>query len=610
MPTARRRRPSLLFRLMALALLLAAPAAAPAVEVSALQEGDEYRFAFKGGAFPYVLRLWKAPVGKYIVSGLGLRGPWWEDPYFSNAWAYNSFFDIRINGKRVIGELDAYKQYPDLFTRCEVLESGERTLVEYQWERDEATVRLRFALVPGCRALLGEVLLEPKKPLESLSISLTSFPGGYTPKGDGERRMRTAQREVSAPAQVDLNLPVESAILFADARLDRALPINTRGGHSTAGCAGLYLESADFRSAQVQVTGYPVEITLHARPGITRLRFALDEFPMSNAQAFSTLQETAPIARKLLTTAGTFIPAALTGFSATREGEKIARLRAAKTVPAELIQALETAKKSAEGAIAHLFGKNAQPVTGEQAALQALDRYRRLLSTAQRYADTRLRMYEMRGPGAVHFGVAPAAAAVEAEVVSGYLFVGGQGRGVTPFPGTIDELYRYDAVLMLDIDTRALSSQQLQLLKQYVEDGGGLAIFGGFYSYGASNIGQTALGELLPLRGADGKPFDLRQRKATETLQVRSSTAFLRGVRWEKSLVSPWYHALAPAPRAQVLISQGQSPWLAIRAAGRGHVLCCAGTVMGEATPGTTSFYQWKSWPALLGCMLRWLAGK
>jgi uncharacterized membrane protein len=85
----------------------------------------------------------------------------------------------------------------------------------------------------------------------------------------------------------------------------------------------------------------------------------------------------------------------------------------------------------------------------------------------------------------------------------------------TQFPLTLEELQRYDAVILSDIGANTLLlhpdvwlsgktvPNRLKLLREYVEMGGGLFMIGGYLSFqginGAARYGRTAVEEVLPV---------------------------------------------------------------------------------------------------------------
>ena len=578
------------------------------IKVSAMTVGTEYRYAFKGGTFPYVLRLCEGKIGDHFYRNLGLRGPWYENSEFVNAWAQNGFMDIIINGKPVLGGADENKKYPRLFDRCETLESGgDRGLVQYIWEREEAVVRLRFLVRSDARPLFAEIVIEPKQEIKSFKVGGSCYPGAYTTKGDGDRRMKTALRDEKSVAKVEADPQKENWMLFCDEKLDMAQPINRRVGFNNNGCAGLYVWPEGTEKVNVNLEGYTVGFGVAAKPGVLRMCLAFDELKMANAEAFKTMEKEALNVQKIFAEE-TFKPTSLSSFNAGQEIKLIDELagKGAGRKSAGELRVMVAKIQEAIGA-----GGDKQ-ISGEQRALAALEDYKRAFYSVTRHVDKKIKVFEMRGPGYSKYRVAGAAELAgsnNVEVTGGYLQTSNQGSTLTPFPNTVEDMYQYDLFMMLDVDTRALATQNLQMLRQYVEDGGALLVFGGFYSYGASNIKDTPLAEILPF-AVDKFPLGLKKTPESIALQIAKKASFLNGISWENNLVSPWYHELTVKPDAEVIILNGDVPWLATRPVGKGRVMACAGNLFGEAPQGKVMYYEWATWKNVMGNMMRWLSGK
>lgn len=68
------------------------------------------------------------------------------------------------------------------------------------------------------------------------------------------------------------------------------------------------------------------------------------------------------------------------------------------------------------------------------------------------------------------------------------------------FPKSADELYRYHAVILDDVEADFFSPDQKKLLKDFVSlRGGGLLMLGGQESFGAGGYSKTPIGEVLPV---------------------------------------------------------------------------------------------------------------
>ncbi len=68
------------------------------------------------------------------------------------------------------------------------------------------------------------------------------------------------------------------------------------------------------------------------------------------------------------------------------------------------------------------------------------------------------------------------------------------------FPKTAEELFRYRAVIVDDVEAEFFTAAQMSLLQRFVsERGGGFLMLGGAESFGDGNFAHTAIGEMLPV---------------------------------------------------------------------------------------------------------------
>lgn len=82
-----------------------------------------------------------------------------------------------------------------------------------------------------------------------------------------------------------------------------------------------------------------------------------------------------------------------------------------------------------------------------------------------------------------------------------FVWIDSRGREQWPvdLAGTLRDA-KYDAVLLGDLDAAALGQDQLQMLAETVGRGKGLALLGGYHSFGAGGYRDTPLADVLPIR--------------------------------------------------------------------------------------------------------------
>ncbi|GAA2450710.1 glutamine amidotransferase [Agromyces soli] len=189
------------------------------------------------------------------------------------------------------------------------------------------------------------------------------------------------------------------------------------------------------------------------------------------------------------------------------------------------------------------------------------------------------------------------------------------------FPQTRDELSGFDVVLLSDIGANSLllhpdtfslgrpTPNRLTLLRDWVHDGGGLMMAGGYLSFqgfeGKANYHRTAVEHVLPV---DLSPYDDRV-ETPEGLRgdVVRTHAITDGLdrRWPILL---GYQRAVAKPDATVLAEIDGDPLLAIREVGAGRTLAFMSDVSPHWAP--EEFMSWPGYGPLFASALRWLAGE
>lgn len=164
------------------------------------------------------------------------------------------------------------------------------------------------------------------------------------------------------------------------------------------------------------------------------------------------------------------------------------------------------------------------------------------------------------------------------------------------FPGTAEDLARYDLVILANVNGRSLRPEGRALLKRYVESGGGVLMLGGYYAFGAEYHG-TELAEIAPVEFLDHR--DLVSSPAGARIAPVKDTAQPRVF---------WSHDVTPKPGTRVGLTADGQPLLITGTFGKGRVAVFAGSVMGDPGPGLLPFWEWNQWPGVLAETMAWLA--
>jgi len=189
------------------------------------------------------------------------------------------------------------------------------------------------------------------------------------------------------------------------------------------------------------------------------------------------------------------------------------------------------------------------------------------------------------------------------------------------FPRTAEALRRWDVILIGDVgaDNFLLLPEMVEdgvrcpnlprLLADYVRQGGGLGMIGGYMSFtgrdGKGRWGETALADVLPVRM---QPWDDRvEIPEGADLRYRGGDPILAGLpeQWPYVL---GYNRVSAREGAQVLLDYGGDPILTVWHCGAGRALACATDCTPHWAPAAMT--GWEHFPALWDRLAHWLAAK
>lgn len=191
------------------------------------------------------------------------------------------------------------------------------------------------------------------------------------------------------------------------------------------------------------------------------------------------------------------------------------------------------------------------------------------------------------------------------------------------FPETLKELSEYDAVILSDVGSNTLmldpvmmfqgirKPNRLKVMVEYVKQGGGLIMFGGYLSFaGIENKARYAMSPLAEALPVTMLNYDDRMEHPDGIVPrtLIGDHPVLKGI---EDLAWPWflgYNKIKAKPAAQeiAVIDQGDT-FLAGMEYGKGRSFAFASDI---APHWGAEFTRWSGYETLLVNMIKWTAGE
>lgn len=122
-------------------------------------------------------------------------------------------------------------------------------------------------------------------------------------------------------------------------------------------------------------------------------------------------------------------------------------------------------------------------------------------------------------------------------------------------PSKLEELLKYDAVVISDAPANELGKERMELLKKYVNQGKGLGMIGGWWSFTGSNGNYhgTPVEEVLPVKCS---PKDDRVNDPNGFRIIKKKDhPILKGLPWQDPPTVCGYNAVTPKPGTEILLA-------------------------------------------------------
>lgn len=186
------------------------------------------------------------------------------------------------------------------------------------------------------------------------------------------------------------------------------------------------------------------------------------------------------------------------------------------------------------------------------------------------------------------------------------------------FPTTREQLDRFDVVVLSDVGANSFlltdetflrserSVNRLALLAEYVENGGGLVMVGGYMSFtgidGRARYGMSPLAAVLPVEMLDHDDR-IEKPEGVSTTVVLPGHEVLEGtpVEWPQLL---GYNRVIAKPGSTVLARCDDDPLLVVGQAGSGRTVAFASDFAPHWAP--PEFVAWEHYAGLWSSIVSW----
>ena len=193
------------------------------------------------------------------------------------------------------------------------------------------------------------------------------------------------------------------------------------------------------------------------------------------------------------------------------------------------------------------------------------------------------------------------------------------------FPFSLKELQQYDLIFFSDVDVDSfqlypdmmghkpvpLGPNRLKLVQQFVKQGGGFIMGGGYASFnGRRGIGgyhRTPIEKILPVNMLPGDDR-VEMPEGFHGNAVLPDHPVINGLRWnDQDFLMLGYNEVKMKEGAELLVEFEGDPTLAVWEYGQGR------TMAFTPDPGphwSGNFHLWESYPKFLSQTVRWLTRK
>jgi len=181
---------------------------------------------------------------------------------------------------------------------------------------------------------------------------------------------------------------------------------------------------------------------------------------------------------------------------------------------------------------------------------------------------------------------------------------------VSYFPTSYEEMLSYDVVILQAHDGKALGDLGQEMIKDFVDAGGGVLFLGGYFSFGKSRPGDSAiLSQIMPVEIRSA--WDL-VRADDSSVRIANHHPVLDGISLNPRPHVFWYHSVKPKKGSETILAiDGDKPLFVLAQYGKGRAGAFTGCVLGGDDKNETPFFaEWDGYESLITNILDWLTAR
>lgn len=172
------------------------------------------------------------------------------------------------------------------------------------------------------------------------------------------------------------------------------------------------------------------------------------------------------------------------------------------------------------------------------------------------------------------------------------------------FPDSYDQLMGYDVLVLDNIQARHLGTKRRVMAADFVRNGGGLLVFGGYWNISLGADHNTYIEELLPVTIAGFKQI-IQNNDGLELKPEKPE--FFENIDWSKGLQAFTVDVSPLKEGVEVLATVGGKPAIVAGTYGKGRVITVLMNPHGDYGPDARPYWLSPDWPRIIGSCLKWL---